>query len=64
MTKEELANYTDTELLAYFNERAAVREFDGGTDREHATVAAAVELRRVMGKLPAVIADEVERVRS
>jgi hypothetical protein len=63
MLKSDLAQYTDTELLAYFNERAAVREFDGATDREHATVAAAVELRRIIGKLPAVVMDEVERVR-
>jgi len=32
MNKADLFTYTDTELLAYFNERAAVREFDGGTD--------------------------------
>jgi hypothetical protein len=63
MSREELELYTDTELLAYFCERAAVREFDGGTTREHATVAAAVELRRIMGKLPAVIVAEVDRVR-
>jgi hypothetical protein len=63
MNKSDLSTYTDSELLAYFRERAAVREFDGATDREHATVAAAVELRRIIGKLPAVVMDEVERVR-
>ena len=63
MNKSDLAQYTDTELLAYFHERAAVREFDGGTDREHATVAAAVELRRIIGKLPAVVMEEVDRSR-
>jgi hypothetical protein len=63
MNKADLSTYTDTELLAYFRERAAVREFDGGTDREHATIAAAVELRRIIGKLPAVVMDEVDRSR-
>jgi len=63
MNKADFDQYTDSEILAYFCERAAVREFDGGTTREHATVAAAVELRRILGKLPAVIADEVNRVR-
>jgi predicted RNA-binding Zn ribbon-like protein len=64
MNNTDFDQYTDPDLLAYFCERAAVREFDGKTDREHATVAAAVELRRIMGKLPAVVMDEVERVRS
>lgn len=64
MTKTDLEAYTEKELLAYFHERAAIREFEGGTTREHATVAAAVELRRILGKLPTVIMQEVEKVRT
>jgi len=63
MTAQILATYTDRELLEYLCERAAVREYDGRMSREQATVASAVELRKVIGKLPGVILSEVERVR-
>jgi hypothetical protein len=63
MIKEDLEKFTDHDILAYFCERAAVREYDGRMGREQATVAAAIELRKVLGKLPAVVMAEVERVR-
>jgi len=63
MNKSDLEKFTDPDLLAYFCERAAVREYDGRMGREQATVAAAIELRKVLGKLPDVVLTEVERVR-
>jgi hypothetical protein len=63
MNKSDLENYSDHDILSYFCERAAVREYDGRMGREQATVAAAIELRKVMGKLPDVVMAEVERVR-
>jgi len=63
MNKTDLEKFTESDILAYFCERAAVREYDGRMGREQATVAAAIELRKVMGKLPDVVMQEVERVR-
>ena len=75
-----MADYTDSELIELFDERAAVREFDGMTEaelgrmteaqrvahRRAAEQAAYWDLKKLVGsiKLPTVICDMARKFRS
>ena len=43
-------NYTETELIELYEERAAIREHDGGMTREDAEEAAYYDWRRIVGQ--------------
>jgi hypothetical protein len=58
--------YTESELIELWNERAAIREYDGGLDRERAEEAAYYDLRRIVGQgvaVPEVVRDAVRKFR-
>ena len=42
---------TNEELIEWWEERAAIREFDGGMSRRYAERGAWYDLRRIYGKL-------------
>ena len=52
---------TDDEALELWNERAAVREYDGQTSRLQAEFLAAKDVRRMLGKLPQCLAEAVRK---
>jgi hypothetical protein len=58
--------YTEAELIELWHERAAIREYDGGLDRERAEQAAYYDLRRIVGQgvaVPEVVRDAVRKFR-
>ena len=58
--------YTEAELIELWHERAAIREYDGGLDRERAEEAAYYDLRRIVGQgvaVPEVGRDAVRKFR-
>lgn len=59
-------NYTEVELIDLWQERSAIREYDGGLDRERAEEAAYYDVRRIVGQgvaMPEVIRDAVRKFR-
>lgn len=44
--------HTDQDILFHWQERAAIREYDGEEDRKTATIEAGEELRKIYGTLP------------
>jgi hypothetical protein len=42
--------YTESELIEIFDERAAIREFDGGLSRSQAEVEAYKDWRKIVGR--------------
>jgi hypothetical protein len=58
--------YTESELIELWHERAAIREYDGGLDRERAEEAAYYDLRRIVGQgvaVPEVVRGAVRKFR-
>lgn len=49
----------DRALIEFWHERAAIREYDGGYDRQRANFLAAREVRYYFGRVPQVIIDQV-----
>ena len=43
---------TETEILALWHERAAIREYDGGMTRDRAEYQALRDVRKIIGELP------------
>ena len=43
---------TDEEILELWNERAAIREYDGERDRKWAEQRAVVDVRNMLGSVP------------
>jgi hypothetical protein len=58
-----MTNYTEADLIELWEERAAIREFDGGMTREAAEQAAYWEWRKRFGKVkvPDVIRESVSK---
>ena len=59
-------NYTEDELIELFDERAAIREFDGGMSRKDAEREAYYDLRRLVGNdvyIPEAIRELVRKFR-
>ena len=54
---------TDEELLELWNERAAIREHDGGQSKRQAEYRAAKDLQRMFGQMPDVIRRTVQQSR-
>ena len=50
---------TDEELVEWWEERAAIREFCGGYDRQRANALAARDLKAAFGKVPQSIVNQV-----
>ena len=44
--------HTDQDIFFHWQERAAIREYDGEEDRKTATIEAGEELRKIYGPLP------------
>lgn len=42
----------DQELYMLWEERAAIREYDGGTRKERAEYLAALDIRKIAGRIP------------
>lgn len=42
--------YTETELIEIYEERAAIREYDGGMSRKEAERAAYFDWRKIVGR--------------
>lgn len=42
----------EEELYQLWEERAAIREYDGGTRRERAEYLAALDIRKIAGRIP------------
>ena len=57
-----MKDWTEKELVEWWEERAAVREFDGGMGRQRANFLAARELRDLFGFVPQSIANRISRV--
>ena len=56
--------YTDNELIELWEERAAIREYDGGMTREAAEKAAYWDVKNMLGravKMPEEIRDRVRK---
>ena len=51
---------TDEELLELWNERAAIREYDGQLDRKRAEQRAVVDVRKIIGYAPQWLVDMVK----
>jgi len=43
---------SDEELYQLWEERAAIREYDGGTRRARAEYLAAMDIKRIAGRIP------------
>jgi hypothetical protein len=57
-------NYTEQDLIELWEERAAIREFDGGMTREAAEKAAYWDVKNMLGrkvKMPESIRDRVRK---
>jgi len=52
---------TDEEILELWNERAAIREYDGEQDRKTAEQEAAGDLRDMFSSVPAWLVDMIMR---
>ena len=46
------SRFTHQDILEHWQERAAIREYDGEEDRKTATIDAGEELRKIYGPLP------------
>jgi hypothetical protein len=58
------SNYTEQDLIELWEERAAIREFDGGMTREAAEKAAYWDVKNMLGrevKMPESIRDRVRK---
>jgi hypothetical protein len=55
----------EADIIELWNERAAVREYDGGERRDLAELRAAMEVKKMIrpAKLPAVILEKIEAAR-
>ena len=58
-----MIDYTEAELIELYDERAAIREHDGGMSREQAEEAAYYDLRRIVGQGVSVPVEIREKVR-
>lgn len=56
--------YTTAELLDIWNERAAIREHEGGQSVEQAEFNAAKDVERIVGEMPDVVREAVQRNRN
>ena len=52
---------TDEEILELWNERAAIREYDGERDRKWAEQRAVVDVRKMIGTVPKWLLDLVKK---
>lgn len=61
-----MADYTPAELIELFNERAAVREYDGGMRRKEAEQAAYWDVKKLVGevKLPREIFEVIRKFKT
>jgi hypothetical protein len=59
-----MSNYTEADLIELWEERAAIREFDGGMTRDRAEQAAYWDVKNMLGrsvKMPESIRDRVRK---
>lgn len=53
--------YTEQELIEIFEERAAIRQYDGGMERKQAEQAAYFDWRKIVGK-EVKVPDEIRKI--
>jgi hypothetical protein len=51
---------TDEDIAEHWEERSAMREYEGGASRQFAEARAALDMRKIYGRVPMVV---VERMR-